>query len=56
MQIVDLLKQIPTDTQERVKKATKRFGPSIREAIRAETRLQLTPRRKKESMPLPAAE
>ena len=48
MKIVDLVSQIPTDTQERVRKASKRFGPYIRQAIRAEIRLQLNPRHNNE--------
>jgi hypothetical protein len=51
MRISDLITQIPTDTQERVKSASKRFGPHVREAIRAEIRLQLTPRQKNKALP-----
>src|ERR1700738_2722107 len=39
--ISDLIKQLPPDTEERVKKTKDRWNTRIREALRRETRLSL---------------
>jgi hypothetical protein len=43
MHVIELIKQVPKDTEDRVKNASKRMRQGIRDGIRSETRLKLSP-------------